>query len=153
MDKESITENIQSYPTAMETKIEAQRERTPRIKQQPVGAEAVSDEAHTGWVRDDPADIRKMQNRGFRMAKESDVATNHDGYKQNDIIRNGDLVLMVGKREEVEAKQRKYEADQHAMDNAIKASDKDETNAFGANAGHSAGGSGTKTFNIPWEPK
>ncbi len=57
----------------------------------------------THWERDTPKHMRNRLRKGYRLAKESDVNADHDGYAEPDgAIRKGDLVLVIGSRERLE---------------------------------------------------
>jgi len=77
------------------------RERAPRKLEQASGAASRVPELHTHWARDDVNRMRQLEREGYRTATPEDVSEGHEGRFDavGNVIRNGDLVLMVAKRE------------------------------------------------------
>ena len=85
------------------------RERVPRNLEQAPGAPSRKPELHTHWARDDVNRIRQMERDGYRMATPDDVKEGHQGRfdSVDNLIRDGDLVLMVASREVPEGHRKK----------------------------------------------
>jgi hypothetical protein len=82
------------------------KEGTERLVMQAEGLPASKPEAHIRMVRNDPGRIAQMKRRGFRPATPDDVLEVGRGYVEGAEIHDGDLIAMVGSREEVEKRER-----------------------------------------------
>ncbi len=100
------------------------RDRDERLKPVAKGTELKDANLHSYWVRDSDKSICRHQQKQFRFASTEDVLEGHDGYKDVDgRIRNGDLLLMVGPREQVEKEIRDRRALDEQRDKGFQAGD------------------------------
>jgi hypothetical protein len=84
------------------TKIE---ERAPRLVTPAVAARPSDPDKHTRLVRDTPKRIAKFKQQGYVMAKAKDLDDSHQCWKDGEVMRKDDTVVMIGSREFVENKE------------------------------------------------
>jgi hypothetical protein len=79
------------------------RDRDERLVPVAKGTQLKDANLHARWVYDTDKRVRQHQQKQYRFASTEDVLDGHDGYLDVDgRIRNGDLLLMVAPRENIE---------------------------------------------------
>lgn len=95
------------------------RERTPRIVGCAKGTQPKDASKHTVWVRDSARNVQDQKRKGYRMAKRDDLDLWELGEETVEkYIQWGDLVLMIGDRENVESALTKRMSDLQAQGKA-----------------------------------